>query len=250
MKKIFGFTFNVCLSILVFALLFTSCVHKKRDMGKVITKEIKVTPFQDLSLFSNSTVNIIPGDTFKVVVKGKEKLIANISAKVENGVLKVSDTREFFSNRNELNFGNFTREDFVTDIYITMPALRNIYQEGNSFININKPRESEFVHRFREYIRQNLGNSDLNIAGLTAKSLKMKIQGNASVDLAHLTVDRTNVDVLGNASMDLMFDLGGDVNLDIQGNGSATLTGVTRNQPVYKMQGNGSVNDRTTRAQK
>ena len=244
MKKIFGFTFNVCLSILVFALLFTSCVHKKRDMGKVITKEIKVTPFQDLSLFSNSTVNIIPGDTFKVVVKGKEKLIANISAKVENGVLKVSDTREFFSNRNELNFGNFTREDYFTDIYITMPALRNIYQEGNSFININKTMTGDNI-----YI-DILGNSDLNIAGLTAKSLKMNVQGNASVDLAHLTVDRTNVDVLGNASMDLMFDLGGDVNLDIQGNGSATLTGVTRNQPIYKMQGNGSVNDRTTRAQK
>lgn len=244
MKKIFGFTFNVCLSILVFALLFTSCVHKKRDMGKVITKEIKVTPFQDLSLFSNSTVNIIPGDTFKVVVKGKEKLIANVSAKVENGVLTVSDTREFFSNRNELNFGNFTREDYFAEIYITMPTLRNIYQEGNSSININKTMTGDSI-----YIDM-LGNSDLNIAGLTAKSLKMNVQGNASVDLAHLTVDRTNVDVLGNASMDLMFDLGGDVNLDIQGNASATLTGVTRNQPVYKMQGNGSVNDRTTRAQK
>ena len=244
MKKIFGLTFNVCLSILVFALLFTSCVHKKREMGKVITKEIKVTPFQDLSLFSNSTVNIIPGDTFKVVVKGKEKLLANVSAKVENGVLTVSDTGEFFSNRNELNFGNFTREDFVTDIYITMPTLRNIHQEGNSFININKTMTGDNI-----YI-DILGNSDLNIAGLTAKSIKMNVQGNASVDLAHLTVDRTNVDVLGNASMDLMFDLGGDVNLGMQGNGSVTLTGVTRNQPVYKMQGNGSVDDRTTRAQK
>lgn len=244
MKKIFGLTFNVCLSILVFALLFTSCVRKKREMGKVITKEIKVTPFQDLSLFSNSTVNIIPGDTFKVVVKGKEKLIANVSAKVENGVLKVSDTRELFSNRNELNFGNFTREDYFTDIYITMPTLRNIYQEGNSSININKTMTGDSI-----YIDM-LGNSDFNIAGLTAKSLKMNVQGNASVDLAHLTVDRTNVDVLGNASMDLMFDLGGDVNLGIQGNASATLTGVTRNQPVYKMQGNGSVDDRTTRAQK
>lgn len=244
MKKIFGLTFNVCLSILVFALLFTSYVHKKREMGKVITKEIKVTPFQDLSLFSNSTVNIIPGDTFKVVVKGKEKLLANVSAKVENGVLTVSDTGEFFSNRNELNFGNFTREDFVTDIYITMPTLRNIHQEGNSSININKTMTGDSI-----YIDM-LGNSDLNIAGLTAKSIKMNVQGNASVDLAHLTVDRTNVDVLGNASMDLMFDLGGDVNLGMQGNGSVTLTGVTRNQPVYKMQGNGSVNDRTTRAQK
>ena len=128
--------------------------------------------------------------------------------------------------------------------------LRSLFGKDEVPEDVFKPRESEFVHRFREYIRQNLGNSDLNIAGLTAKSLKMNVQGNASVDLAHLTVDRTNVDVLGNASMDLMFDLGGDVNLDIQGNGSATLTGVTRNQPVYKMQGNGSVNDRTTRAQK
>ena len=189
-------------------------------------------------------MNIIPGDTFKVVVKGKEKLLANVSAKVENGVLTVSDTRELFSNKNELNFGTFTREDFVTDIYITMPVLRNIYQEGNSSININKTMTGDSI-----YI-DILGNSDLNIAGLTAKSLKMNVQGNASVDLAHLTVDRTNVDVLGNASMDLMFDLGGDVNLDMQGNGSATLTGITRNQPVYKMQGNGSVDDRTTRAQK
>ena len=41
MKKIFGLTFNVCLSILVFALVFTSWVHKKREKGKHITKEIK-----------------------------------------------------------------------------------------------------------------------------------------------------------------------------------------------------------------
>ncbi|GAB6976109.1 GIN domain-containing protein [Prevotella falsenii] len=244
MKKIFGFTFNVCLSILVFALLFTSCIRKKRDMGKVITKEIKVTPFQDLRLFGNSTVNIIPGDIFKVVVKGKEKLVANVSAKVENGVLTVSDTRELFSNNNELNFGRFTREDFVTDIYITMPALRNIYQEGNSYINIDKAMQGDSINI------ETLGNASLDIAGLTAKSLKMDIQGNADVDLSHLTVDLTNVDVLGNASMDLMFDLGGDVNLGVQGNGSVTLTGVTRNKPVYSMQGNGSVDDRTTRAQK
>jgi len=46
MKKIFGFTFNVCLSMVVFALLLTSCVHKKQDLGTVV-RYFYVLPGED-----------------------------------------------------------------------------------------------------------------------------------------------------------------------------------------------------------
>ena len=58
MKKIFGFTFNVCLSMVVFALLLTSCVRKKQDLGNVITKEVKVMPFKDIEVHGNASVHI------------------------------------------------------------------------------------------------------------------------------------------------------------------------------------------------
>ena len=127
MKKIFGFTFNVCLSMLVFALLLTSCVRKKHDLGKVITKEVKVTPFQDIAVYGNATVHIVPGDTYKVVIKGKQKLVGSVEVEQSEGGLTINDARNNIVPDNELRFGKLTKEDFVADVYITMPTLHNVY---------------------------------------------------------------------------------------------------------------------------
>lgn len=45
--------------------------------------------------------------------------------------------------------------------------LRSLFGKDEVPEDVFKPRESEFVHRFREYIRQNLGNSDLNIEAIS-----------------------------------------------------------------------------------
>ena len=244
MKKIFGFTFNVCLSMLVFALLLTSCVRKKHDLGKVITKEVKVTPFQDIAVYGNATVHIVPGDTYKVVIKGKQKLVGSVEVEQSEGGLTINDAQNNIFPDNELRFGKFTREDFVADVYITMPTLHNVYLESNASLSIDKAMTADSVSFGM------LGNSSVDIAGLTAKELKIKAQGNMNMGFAHLTVDRMQAEVQGNASVDVNFDMGGDVDFIMQGNGSATLSGVTRNKPNCTMSGNGSVDDHTTRAQK
>ena len=244
MKKIFGFTFNVCLSMLVFALLLTSCVRKKHDLGKVITKEVKVTPFQDIAVYGNATVHIVPGDTYKVVIKGKQKLVGSVEVEQSEGGLTINDARNNIFPDNELRFGKLTKEDFVADVYITMPTLHNVYLESNASLSIDKAMTADSVSFGI------LGNSSVDIAGLTAKELKIKAQGNMTMGFAHLTVDRMQAEVQGNASVDVNFDMGGDVDFIMQGNGSATLSGVTRNKPNCTMSGNVSVDDRTTRAQK
>ena len=244
MKKIFGFTFNVCLSMLVFALLLTSCVRKKHDLGKVITKEVKVTPFQDIAVYGNATVHIVPGDTYKVVIKGKQKLVGSVEVEQSEGGLTINDARNNIFPDNELRFGKLTKEDFVADVYITMPTLHNVYLESNASLSIDKAMTADSVSFGM------LGNSSVDIAGLTAKELKIKAQGNMTMGFAHLTVDRMQAEVQGNVSVDVNFDMGGDVDFIMQGNGSATLSGVTRNKPNCTMSGNGSVDDRTTRAQK
>ena len=244
MKKIFGFTFNVCLSMLVFALLLTSCVRKKHDLGKVITKEVKVTPFQDIAVYGNATVHIVPGDTYKVVIKGKQKLVGSVEVEQSEGGLTINDARNNIFPDNELRFGKLTKEDFVADVYITMPTLHNVYLENNASLSIDKAMTADSVSFGM------LGNSSVDIAGLTAKELKIKAQGNMTMGFAHLTVDRMQAEVQGHASVDVNFDMGGDVDIIMQGNGSATLSGVTRNKPNCTMSGNGSVDDHTTRAQK
>ena len=244
MKKIFGFTFNVCLSMLVFALLLTSCVRKKHDLGKVITKEVKVTPFQDIAVYGNATVHIVPGDTYKVVIKGKQKLVGSVEVEQSEGGLTINDARNNIFPDNELRFGKLTKEDFVADVYITMPTLHNVYLESNASLSIDKAMTADSVSFGM------LGNSSVDIAGLTAKELKIKAQGNMTMGFAHLTVDRMQAEVQGNVSVDVNFDMGGDVDFIMQGNGSATLSGVTRNKPNCTMSGNGSVDDHTTRSQK
>ena len=244
MKKIFGFTFNVCLSMVVFALLLTSCVHKKQDLGTVITKEVKVMPFKDIEVHGNASVHIVPGNTYKVIIKGRQKLITSMEVELIGSNLVVNDTQNGIFPKNELRFGIITSKDTRTDVYITMPTLHNVYLESNASLSIDKAMTADSVSFGM------LGNSSVDIAGLTAKELKIKAQGNMNMGFAHLTVDRMQAEVQGNASVDVNFDMGGDVDFIMQGNGSATLSGVTRNKPNCTMSGNGSVDDHTTRAQK
>ena len=244
MKKIFGFTFNVCLSMVVFALLLTSCVHKKQDLGTVITKEVKVMPFKDIEVHGNASVHIVPGDTYKVMIKGKQKLVGSVEVEQSEDGLTISDARNNIFPDNELRFGKFTKEDFVADVYITMPTLHNVYLESNASLSIDKAMTADSVSFGM------LGNSSVDVAGLTAKGLEIKTQGNVSMNIAHLTVDRMQTEIQGNASVDVNFDMGDNVDFTIEGNGSATLSGVTRNKPNCTMRGNGSIDDQTKRAHK
>lgn len=244
MKKIFGFTFNVCLSMVVFALLLTSCVRKKQDLGTVITKEVKVMPFKDIEVHGNASVHIVPGNTYKVIIKGRQKLITSMEVELIGSNLVVNDTQNGIFPKNELRFGTITSKDIRTDVYITMPTLHNVYLENNAALSIDKAMTADSVSFGI------LGNSSVDIAGLTAKELKIKAQGNMTMGFAHLTVDRMQAEVQGNASVDVNFDMGGDVDFIMQGNGSATLSGVTRNKPNCTMSGNGSVDDQTKRAHK
>lgn len=244
MKKIFGFTFNVCLSMVVFALLLTSCVHKKQDLGTVITKEVKVMPFKDIEVHGNASVHIVPGNTYKVIIKGRQKLITSMEVELIGNNLVVNDTQNGIFPKNELRFGIITSKDTRTDVYITMPTLHNVYLENNASLNIDKAMTADSVSFGM------LGNSSVDVAGLTAKGLEIKAQGNVSMNIAHLTVDRMQTEIQGNASVDVNFDMGDNVDFTIEGNGSATLSGVTRNKPNCTMRGNGSIDDQTKRAHK
>lgn len=119
MKKIFGFTFNVCLSMVVFALLLTSCVHKKQDLGTVITKEIKVMPFKDIEVHGNASVHIVPGNTYKVIVKGRQKLITSMEVELIGSNLVVNDTQTASSQRT-----NYVSEQLLRRIHEQMFILR------------------------------------------------------------------------------------------------------------------------------
>jgi hypothetical protein len=242
MKKVFGFTFNICLSLFIFGLLFASCIRKKQEFGKLSTKEIKTESFKDIEIHDNISVKIIPGNTTKVVLKGKEKLVKETEVKVKDDVLILSNVSDKFNNKREIDLGRHDGYDYFIEAIITIPTLRKIKQVGNSSIDINKPITGDNVD-FNIF-----GNSSIDITGLTAKKLTMKLEGNASIDLSKLTINDLNMNIMGNSSADIDFALGNNVNVDVLGNCSVTLKGVTRNKPIYTMRGMGSIDDQTTRA--
>lgn len=244
MKKIALNKIFVCVSMIICTMFFTSCIRKKQDNGKMLTKEIKVTPFQDLFLMGNATVSLIPGDTFKVVVRGKEKFVKEVTMKVENGVLIIDEKDHNVGGKGELSFGNFNFSDYRAEVYVTMPTLRNIRQEGNSDIHIVKPMKGDSV------MFDIQGNSSINIAELTSKTFKLNIDGNSSVNVEALTADRTNVGIFGNSSMDINFVNAGDAQIGIEGNAFVSLRGTTKTEPICTVNGNGSINNKTVRCQK
>ena len=180
MKKIFGFTFNVCLSMVVFALLLTSCVHKKQDLGTVITKEIKVMPFKDIEVHGNASVHIVPGNTYKVIVKGRQKLITSMEVELIGSNLVVNDTQNGIFPKKRTTFRNNYFEGYTNRCLYYDPTLHNVYLENNASLNIDKAMTADSVSFGM------LGNSSVDVAGLTAKGLEIKAQGNVSMNICPL----------------------------------------------------------------
>ncbi|WP_077195275.1 GIN domain-containing protein [Prevotella ihumii] len=241
MKKIFVMAFNVCLSIVACGLIFTSCIRKKQDLGKEITKNIKVDSFQDIEVLGNTYVEIVPGDTFKVVVEGKEQLVNNIVAKVKDGVLTIDQKEEKQWRKGEISFKVFSRKDYWATVRITMPALRCVAVGGNANINTLEPMQGDSVNFTVD------GNGSIDITGLKTKLLQIGVEGNASMDFKNLTAQRTAVTIDGNCRLDSHFVNSGAVEMRIDGNASVNLTGTTESEPVCRTNGNSSIVDNTTR---
>ena len=274
-------TIRISLILAACLFVFSSCIRKKADYGKVLTKNIPVEKFNELEVAALVPVHIIQGKECCIKVKGPEELLSYMNFDVEEGKL-VIQMKELDSGFG-IPFFSF-KKDKVTrkvEVYVTAPTLTymllggtspiffpdsitldklNITSIGTSNININKM----MINQLNISID---GVSDVNIKSLTAKQANFDISGNSDIKMNSGHVDNTSFSISGNADLKIRnltakkarFTVPGNADLDvnfnrtdtasfyIMGNADGKVTGTTR-QPIQTItEGKAVMKNETTR---
>ena len=274
-------TIRISLILAACLFVFSSCIRKKADYGKMVTKNIPVEKFNELEVAALVPVHIIQGKECCIKVKGPEELLSYMNFDVEEGKL-VIQMKELDSGFG-IPFYSFKRDKVTrkVEVYVTVPTLThmslggtspiffpdsitldklNITSNGTSNININKM----MINQLNISIN---GVSDVNIKSLAAKQanfdisgssdIKMNsghvdntsfsISGNADLKIRNLTAKKARFTVPGNADLDVNFNRTDTASFYIMGNTDAKITGTTR-LPIQMIEGGKAViKNETTR---
>lgn len=274
-------TIRISLILAACLFVFSSCIRKKADYGKMVTKNIPVEKFNELEVTALVPVHIIQGKECCIKVKGPEELLSYMNFDVEEGklVIQMKELDSAFG----IPFYSFKRDKVTSkvEVYVTVPTLTymllagtspiffpdsitldklNITSIGGCNININKM----MINQLNISID---GVSDVNIKSLTAKQanfdisgdsdIKMNsghvdntsfsIAGNADLKIRNLTAKKSRFTVPGNADLDVNFNRTDTASFYIMGNTDGKITGTTR-QPIQTItEGKAVIKDETTR---
>lgn len=120
MKKTIFKTIVILLSMLLFSCDSENANDCLQTSGKIISKEIPVENFNKINISEGIELIIKEGTETKVVVESGQNLLSGITAEVSDGKL-------FLRNSNGCNF---IRDYNNTKVYVTTPALENIYSSS------------------------------------------------------------------------------------------------------------------------
>ena len=274
-------TIRISLILAACLFVFSSCIRKKADYGKVVTKNIPVEKFHELNVAALVPVHIIQGKECSIKVKGQEGLLSFMNFHVVEGklVIQMKELDSAFG----IPFYSDKIDKLISkvEVYVTAPTFTqmtlngtspiffpdsitldklNIISTGASNINVNKM----MINQLNISIE---GVTDVNIKSLTAKQANFDISGNSDIKMNSGHVDNTSFSIAGNADLKIRnltakkarFAVPGNADLDvnfnrtdtasfyIMGNADGKVTGTTR-QPIQTItEGKAVIKDETTR---
>ncbi|HBI01948.1 MAG TPA: head GIN domain-containing protein [Flavobacterium sp.] len=113
--------------IIVIASFFYNCEKPGdciKSTGEIITREVEVTPFETIFVYTGIELVIKQGPEYKVEVKSGENLIDDIEVKIENNTLSLKDKTTC----------NWVRDYGQTIVYVTAPNLTDIHSKTEQAI--------------------------------------------------------------------------------------------------------------------
>lgn len=115
--------------IVCILLLFTACDKEDapgcfRTTGDLVSREIRVPPFEELIVYGRIKLFIKQGEEQKVVVEAGKNLIDNLDAAVDDGRLSLRNSTTC----------NLFRDYNTTSVYVTVPNLTWLQNAGNNTI--------------------------------------------------------------------------------------------------------------------
>jgi hypothetical protein len=214
--------FIIMKKIIFFALLLSAyfsfyafqCSSESVGNGNRIKKELTgLTDFNSVANGIAADIELIKGDTYKVVYEGDENLLDDIRIEVKGKSLNFENkkTYSYMSSRSKIRFT------------VTMPELQDVALGGSGSIVTKSDFNSEKISIALG------GSGDIRLTG-SAKYQEVAIGGSGDVDLSNLTGEKAEVSIGGsgnvkvNVSERLEVAIAGSGDVEYQGDPSIKET--------------------------
>lgn len=189
---------------LLLVLTFNSCTKEIDGNGVIITKELRIKDFNQISVIGN--INIIESDELNVYATGDSNIIDIINERVSNNIWDIS-----FSERKV--------DDFNLEINIYSPDINSIKTIGSSKIDF------ESINSETDTLKLDIsGSSKIRVLEVdTINYLTIVSSGSGSTELFNLNVNDCNIDISGSGKHRLFVN--NNLNATISGSGKLYYKG-------------------------
>lgn len=222
------------------ALLFVGCIGDAAPVigtGEPVTREIPVAMLNGITVDGSLDVTVVRGDTQRVEVTAQPDLIDLVKTKVDNGMWKVTTTKDYTSDR------EFT-------VRLTVPMLNTVIIEGSGNVTSGqvfntgkthlavKGSGSIAIDTLHEGLLEavNNGSGSISVNG-TCRELEVTSEGSGDLHALGLAANEAEITLKGsgNAEVTVISSL----EAELSGSGGLRYRG--KPEVSTKVTGSGSV---------
>lgn len=204
---IIGMTLNACTINLDGETLGGKII---KGNGNIITRNIDVTAFNEISTSLPATVNFTIADNFSCTVSVDENLFDYLD-------IKVKDNELLMGKRKDDKNINLKVTQFV--IEVTAPSLENINLAGSGTFNANSPLEAE---KFEANVA---GSGDIVFnKTVTVQKIELNVAGSGDLACNELIADKLDCNIAGSGDLKVVSGTVREAEAGVAGSGDIVLT--------------------------
>lgn len=206
---------GICVFLFLSLLMSATMVNAQRVItasGKYITKNIKVTRFDQIYLKGSPTIEYTqsPGAS-EVQIAGSDNLVDLVECRVEGSTLIVN-----MKSRTNISYGKEGR----LKILVSSPMLKSASLQGSGDIDVKGQLRAKSVNLNLQ------GSGDLKVAGVTGSEISAMLQGSGDLKVGSTNITSTvTAKLSGSGDMDVLDIRANSVSGQLDGSGDMTLSG-------------------------
>ena len=240
MKTTFAKIINLSLVFAACLLIFSSCIIRKIDYGKIVTEEVPVDSFDTIDVRGAGTVYISQGEKYSLKFKGQKKRLDVFSFVNPQNKL-VIDMKNLKKNMVLLLLPPSDRVTKSIDIYITTPTLSKLTWNNSATVILSDSFKLDKLS-----IEAPAGGN-LKINKMNINQLEVSMADRGAIDVKSLTAKKVIFDTYGDIGLGVNFYRTDTAIISAKVEPKINTTGTTR-LPLTMVTAKGAIiNDKTTR---
>ena len=240
MKTTFAKIINLSLVFAACLLLFSSCIIRKIDYGKIVTEEVPVDSFDTIDVRGAGTVYISQGEKFSLKFKGQKKRLDVFSfVNLQNKL--VIDMKNLKKNMVLLFIPPSDRITKSIDIYITTPTLSKLTWNNSATVILSDS------FKLNTLSIEAPAGGNLKINKMNVNQLKVSMKNAGAIGVKSLTAKKADFDTNGDIGLGVNFYRTDTAIISAKGEPKINTTGTTCLPLTMVTEKGAVIKDKTTR---